>query len=68
MFKADRWLAMIVEPDAAARAATKRLLQRISSVTWGSALLPRLMNRHRWRNWFLAKIRSMQRARSLMQR
>lgn len=29
MFKADRWLAMIVEPDAAARAATKRLLQRI---------------------------------------
>lgn len=29
MFEADRWLALIVEPDAAARAATKRLLQRL---------------------------------------
>ena len=27
MLKADRWCALIVEPDAAARAATKRLLQ-----------------------------------------
>lgn len=29
MFEADRWLALIVEPDNAARAATKRLLQRL---------------------------------------
>ena len=29
MFEADRWLALIVEPDTAARAATKRLLQRL---------------------------------------
>ncbi|MFN6263177.1 MAG: HDOD domain-containing protein [Chromatiaceae bacterium] len=29
MFEADRWLALIVEPDPAARAATKRLLQRL---------------------------------------
>ncbi|MDZ7870021.1 MAG: HDOD domain-containing protein [Rheinheimera sp.] len=29
MFEADRWLVLIVEPDNAARAATKRLLQRL---------------------------------------
>lgn len=29
MFEADRWLALIVEPDLAAGAATRRLLQRL---------------------------------------
>lgn len=29
MFQADRWVALVVEPDAQARAATKRLMQRL---------------------------------------